>query len=69
MYSSLILTDLAADRRDNLIATADAHRAATAARTARITPAARVGRVSRWRRRFFRPESPASTSSAAMCTR
>jgi hypothetical protein len=37
MYSSLIYTDLAADHRHDLIATADAHRVARLARSRRRT--------------------------------
>jgi hypothetical protein len=43
MISSLIYTDLAADRRHNLIAVADAHRFARLARPARLR--SRVGRA------------------------
>ena len=38
MFSSLILADLATDRRQNLIATADAHRTARLARVHRLWP-------------------------------
>ena len=38
MFSSLILTDLATDRQQNLIAAADAHRAARLARVQRLWP-------------------------------
>jgi hypothetical protein len=41
MISSLIYTDLAADRRHNLIAAADAHRFARLARPARLRRRAR----------------------------
>jgi hypothetical protein len=41
MISSLIYTDLAADRRHNLIAAADAHRFARLARPARLRSRAR----------------------------